>query len=135
MPQRPYADYKVLILDDHQLSCKLLVQQLESMGFEDIESANDGATGLAMMETKPYDLVIFDWMMPVMDGLTFLKACVQNERHKKCGFIALSAEAEPTSVLSMLKSGAASYMTKPVLKHTLEKNINNVLDYIEDKSE
>ena len=65
---------RVLVVDDNPLSCEILVQTLEHVGWR-ANSASDGAAGvdcvqLAHTQAIPYDVVLMDWRMPGIDGLT-----------------------------------------------------------------
>lgn len=133
MPVRDYPEYKVLVVDDHLLTRMLLQQQLRVIGFTQIDHATDGAEGLRMMEEHYYDIAIVDWMMPVMDGLSFIKSCTKDEKFSRCGFIVLSSESEKAMVENVLKSGASAYLTKPASKEDLHKTIDTVIDSLENE--
>jgi two-component system chemotaxis response regulator CheY len=60
-----------LIIDDDEMSRGLLRMVLEYDGCYCVEAEN-GARGLSMLESHPFDVIILDNVMPVMDGLTFL---------------------------------------------------------------
>lgn len=87
MTPLPFSACPVLVVDDHLLSRKLVTQQLLTLGFTDIDSAQNGAEALALMDRKAYKLVIFDWVMPVMDGLEFIKNCMRRPDFKDCAFL------------------------------------------------
>ena len=66
------ASLKTLVVDDHQLSRKLLGLQLGVFGIKDVDFCVDGQEGLSRIKEKQYDIVLLDWAMPVIDGLEFL---------------------------------------------------------------
>jgi CheY-like chemotaxis protein len=77
----PYSGpkYKVLVVDDSALTRKMLVKTLKAAGHESVE-AEDGLQGVVRMEhcvkdsnTRPFDCVLMDFVMPVMDGPTATK--------------------------------------------------------------
>lgn len=68
----PVANPRILIVDDEEDSRRMLAAHLEGEPCE-FRAAADGREALAIMETFPPDLVLLDLMMPVMNGMTFLK--------------------------------------------------------------
>ena len=70
----------MLVVDDSAMTRKMLVKTLKAAGHESVE-AEDGAKGLAAMEDnmlselgqKPFDCILMDFVMPVMDGPTATK--------------------------------------------------------------
>ena len=64
---------RVLLVDDDELELELMADRLEAAGFEVARAAN-GEAALQLIEQQWYPLVITDWPMPVMDGITFTEA-------------------------------------------------------------
>jgi len=131
MPQpRQYDQFRVLVVDDHQLSLKLVTKQLEIIGFSDIDVLRNGEEALNRMEEEHYDIVFLDWAMPVMDGLTFLKKCTSRDEFKNIAFVMVSAEAQSSQIMETIKAGAVSYVVKPVELHDLQEKVDKVIDWI-----
>ena len=83
-PLRPSSDLRglrVLVVDDNTPSREILQGMLESMNFK-VTQAESGPKGLELLEAadpeKPYDLVLMDWKMPGMDGLTAAEKIKKN---------------------------------------------------------
>jgi CheY-like chemotaxis protein len=70
----------ILIIDDDEMSRGLLRMVLEYDGCQCVEAEN-GARGLSLLESKPFDVVILDNAMPVMTGMEFLNR-LQHVPHK-----------------------------------------------------
>jgi diguanylate cyclase (GGDEF)-like protein len=60
----------VLVVDDARFSRTIIQRSLSEAGFRDVRFAESGADALAALEKRTADIVIADWMMPEMDGLT-----------------------------------------------------------------
>lgn len=123
-------DFKILLVDDHQLSQKLLEKQLGILGFHNFSYAVNGQEGLAAMDAEHFDIVFFDWTMPVMDGLTFLKKCKERGSGRKTAYIMVSSEAQAQKILEIIQEGATSYLIKPVTLDDLKAKMGKVLEWL-----
>lgn len=123
-------NYNVLLIDDHDLSRRLLSRQLNAMGFETIDECANGQEGLDQIQQKDYHIVVFDWSMPIMDGLEFFKRTRNIELKQKTAFIMLSAESEPDRILEAMQAGVSYYLVKPVNQEKIEKTIESVIQWL-----
>ncbi len=130
MANKDYSAYKVLVVDDHQLSLKLVTQQLEVIGFKNIDVVYNGEEAMQRLDAAPYDIVFLDWSMPVMDGLTFLRQCTAQERFKDVAFVMLSAEVQSSQIMETIKAGAISYITKPLSLPDLKDKADKVIEWL-----
>jgi DNA-binding response OmpR family regulator len=100
----------LLIEDDERLADNIANSLRESSGYA-VDVATDGAQGLYLAESSPYDLVILDLMLPKLDGHSLLI------RYRERGFatpvLIISARDEKESVIRLLNSGADDYLAKP----------------------
>ena len=83
---------RVLIVDDELAIVESLAEILEFAGYEVVVAAN-GREGLAEV-AKGVDLLLVDYMMPVMDGLQMVRALRADRRHRKLPVILTSAASE-----------------------------------------
>ncbi len=111
---------KVLIVDDQVTSRLLLSDALTQLGFKQITAAGDGEQGMKIMNEQPHHLVISDFNMPKMDGITFLQAVRSNPNPatKKAAFIILTAQGDRALVQKAAQLGANNVLAKPF---TIEK--------------
>jgi DNA-binding response OmpR family regulator len=99
---------QILIVEDEQDLAALIKRQLESEGHQ-VLVANDGQAALLLVESKP-DLVVLDWMLPRMDGLT---VCRKLRDRSAVPILMLTARGEETDRVLGLEIGADDYITKP----------------------
>ncbi len=85
---------------------------LEAQGFE-VDEAADGAEALAWCASTIPDLIVLDWNMPVMDGLTFLKRLRSQPGGDACKVLFCSIETEASRIAEALSAGADEYVMKP----------------------
>ena len=101
---------KILIVEDHKEIAELLELHLRDLPCE-VVSVHDGVAGMAAAETKPFDLVILDLMLPGLGGLEILKRLRAKAIYTPV-LVLTSKTAEIDRVLG-LELGADDYVTKP----------------------
>jgi len=101
---------RVLIVDDEPDILLMLRVTLEAAGFE-TGLAADGDVALQRVREDPFDLVLLDVMMPVLDGWGVLEALQHDTAAPK--IIVLSAKSASRDVERAMELGAAAYLTKP----------------------
>lgn len=101
---------KILLAEDDKQMQKILKIYLENEGYE-VRVASDGEEGLGFVTEEEFDLVILDWMMPKMDGVTLCREIRQMNLPVK--IIMLTAKNSSTDELRGLIAGADDYISKP----------------------
>jgi len=100
---------KILVVDDEKLLVKGLKFNLENEGYE-VQTAYDGAAAVELVRRENFDLVMLDWMMPVMSGSD---ACMKIREFSNVPVIMLTARSEDSDKLMGFACGADDYITKP----------------------
>ena len=112
---------KILIVEDNEMNRDMLSRRLRKRGYE-VETAKDGAAGLALAQSCSPDLVLMDMSLPVMDGWEATRALKQNDETRPIPVIALTAHAMDGDREKALEAGCDEFETKPVeLARLLEK--------------
>jgi len=111
-----------LIVDDSRIIRKVARRILEEFDFEVVEAA-DGVEALACCRTLMPDVVLLDWVMPVMDGITFLRQLRAERGGREPKVIFCTAETEPARIREALAAGADEYMMKPFDGEILESKL------------
>jgi len=101
-----------LIVDDSRIIRKVARRILEDLGFE-VDEAADGAEALTYCMGAMPHVVLLDWQMPVMDGLSFLRRLrdLPGGRAPKVLFCTIETRAE--RIAEALSAGADDYVMKP----------------------
>ena len=115
--QTVYADLlkgrKALLVEDNPINVLVARRFLEKWGML-CDVAENGHIGVGMIQQKPYDLVLMDMQMPVMDGYEATAAIrTLGGRYKKLPIIALTASALLDMKDKILASGMDDYISKP----------------------
>ncbi|MBD2870578.1 response regulator transcription factor [Paenibacillus arenilitoris] len=118
--------YKVLIVDDVReirTGIRLRVEW-NRFHFEVAGEAGNGEEALERLLEEPYDVVITDIQMPVMNGLALLRECSSSYPHIR--LIVLSGYDDFAYVKTAIQCGAADYLLKPVVTEELEQLLERV---------
>ena len=120
-------DKQILVVDD-LLTCRIIKQQLENLGYQGVSYAEDGQDALAILEQGALDLLIADWNVPDLPGIEILKSIRSNSKCRDLPVILMHCVATPDSVVLAAKSGVSGYVVKPFTAKTLQKKIGVVLE-------
>ena len=102
----------VLIIEDSVEIQKLLEYNFQNAGYN-VAIACDGDGGLNLAEEIHPDVIILDWMMPLMSGIEVLQKLRKREATIETPIIMLTAKAEEHDRLTGLDKGADDYVVKP----------------------
>lgn len=102
----------IVIADDDELVREIVATRLSEAGYHVTEAAN-GAAALAVVAKMRPALLILDWGMPDMDGLTVLRKVLSKPESAQMPVMMLTARGRPQDVREALDFGAAGYMVKP----------------------
>jgi CheY-like chemotaxis protein len=105
---------RVLVVDDAPTNRGLVVALLDSLGVEAIEAA-DGREAVEVACRTPFDLVLMDLQMPVMDGLSAARAIRAGEGASATApILAVSAHVDPEDVAACRAAGMNDHLPKPI---------------------
>lgn len=121
------ADPKILAVDDSPTMRRIIVNTLKRAGYSNVIEANDGKDALAKIKVENPNLVITDWNMPEMDGLTFVATLRSMDNYKDIPVLMVTARSVKEDILVAMKAGVTSYIVKPFTPDTLKEKIERVL--------
>jgi two-component system, chemotaxis family, chemotaxis protein CheY len=116
---------KTLVVDDFATMRKIVKNVLKQINITNVTEAENGKQAFEILKKDPgdYELIVSDWIMPVMTGIEFLKACKGDEDVKKIPFVMVTAEAQKDSVVEAIKGGVDNYIVKPFTPDKLQEAI------------
>jgi PAS domain S-box-containing protein len=117
---------KVLLVEDNELNCDMLLRRLERSGYEVIV-ANDGAEGVAKARSELPDVILMDISLPVMDGWEATQQLKANPQTAGIPIIALTAHAMAGDREKAIAAGCNDYDTKPIELPRLISKIESCL--------
>ena len=106
----------------------VLIQQL-GYGEGDVVEAEDGMDAFKKLKDNGFkmDLILCDWNMPKMDGITFVRKMQTVDALKKIPIIMVTTEAEKSKIIEAIKAGAKNYLVKPFTPDLLKEKIATTL--------
>lgn len=116
---------KIMLVDDSRTMRNIQRNILGQLGHTDVVEAVDGQDALNKVKGENPDLLLVDWNMPNMDGLTFIKAF--REDNKTTPIIMVTTEAEKSRVIEAIKAGVNNYVIKPFTPEILTQRIDETL--------
>ncbi len=118
----------VLLVEDYEINRKLAQIMLQRMGYR-YAVAVDGQEALDMLDKERFDVVLMDVMMPVMDGVTALRALRAKEARQghRTPVLMVTAHAMTGDKERFIAAGADGYVSKPMSQAALQKEILRVL--------
>ncbi|HZN59381.1 MAG TPA: response regulator [Planctomycetota bacterium] len=114
---------RALIVDDSKTIRDLLGDILRDLGFE-VHDAENGEAALAALDAlQDVDVVLVDWIMPEMDGLSFVKAVRSRRERDKVRLLMVTTQTEMPRVVTALEAGADEYLMKPVTREMVRQKL------------
>lgn len=120
---------RILVVDDEPLNLKIVRATLSGPDHQ-LDLAEDGQVAWTRLqaETLPYDLIILDRMMPVMDGMALLHRIKADPRYLNVPVIMQTAATSSEQVAEGLAAGAHYYLTKPYEPEALLTIVRSALE-------
>lgn len=115
----------ILLVDDSRTIRNIQKNVLKELGYENVSEAEDGVQALARLKEEIPDLMLVDWNMPNMDGITLIREV--RKTNKSLPIIMCTTESEKSRVLEAVKAGVNNYIVKPFTVESLGEKINATL--------
>ncbi|MBI3997074.1 MAG: sigma-54-dependent Fis family transcriptional regulator [Candidatus Omnitrophica bacterium] len=119
---------RILVVDDDPLIRGSLYEMLRGRRF-DVEMASDGAEAMEHLQRRTFHLVITDWKMPQVDGVSLLNHI--KSKYPEVNVVLITGFGNINSAVEAIRQGAFDYLTKPIQPEELEATIQRALsEYI-----
>lgn len=116
----------VLVVDDEAAQREMLVYNLEASGFRTSRASN-GEEALESIAEDPPDVIILDWMMPLLSGIEVCRRLKIKTETAAIPVIMLSARSEDVDKVRGLETGADDYVVKPYSVNELMARVRAAL--------
>jgi two-component system phosphate regulon response regulator PhoB len=116
----------ILVVEDEQAIAEMIVMSLEMAGYEVKRAANGDIAFQMILDTAP-DLILADWMMPMMTGLELAQRLKREPSTAEIPIILLTAKSDENDKLKGFDAGVDDYVVKPFSPRELLARIKAVL--------
>ncbi|QGR00381.1 response regulator [Paenibacillus psychroresistens] len=113
---------KILVVDDDPINLSILVSVLTEERY-DIVTATSGTEAIALLDTREWDLIISDVMMPQMSGYELSRSIRERFSVSELPILLLTARNRPQDIDAGFLAGANDYVTKPVDTMELQSRV------------
>ena len=118
----------LLVVDDNEDNRYTLTRRLTREGYGNLTTATTGREALDLLQSKPFDLVLLDIMMPDMNGYEVLERMKAGGQLRDIPVIMISALSEIDSVIRCIELGAEDYLPKPFNPTLLRARLGATLE-------
>ena len=125
-------DMKILIVDDFSTMRRIIKNLLRDLGFNNTSEADDGKTGLPMLQAGGFDFLVTDWNMPGMTGIDLLKAVRADPNLVSLPVLMVTAEQKRDQIVEAAQAGVNGYIVKPFTAETLKEKIDKIFERIDN---
>ena len=129
----PEKTQTVLIIDDSEIDRRVAVSILEKQYH--ILLATSGQEGIALAREKKPDLILLDFVMPLMEGPEVCRILREDGRTRPIPIIFLTSMDTPATVIDSFVEGADFFLTKPISRSELIKQVRATLATPSNKGE
>jgi PleD family two-component response regulator len=102
---------RILVVDDHKTNRMKMSFAVKKEG-HDVETAENGLEAVAKLRAEPFDLVLLDIVMPVMDGYEVLEQMKGDRQLRDIPVLVISSMQEMESIIKGIQMGAEDYLPK-----------------------
>jgi PAS domain S-box-containing protein len=124
---------RVLLAEDHPTNRRVVELILGAVGV-DLTSVENGQEAVDAFAAQPFDLILMDMQMPVMDGLAAIQVIRAQEAARglhRTPIYALTANAMPEHAAASLRAGADAHLTKPIKADTLIGVVQTIVERLD----
>lgn len=107
------VSFCILVVDDSRTLRRILIRELNSLGFQNIIEAANGLEAIETVKSKSIDLMLLDMEMPELDGLGVLQILKSDEVYKSLPIIVISGAEQFDKTIKCIEIGAEDYLPKP----------------------
>jgi putative two-component system response regulator len=118
---------KIMIVDDEPINVKIVRKYLRGAGYQNFVTTNDSAACMQLITAEEPDIILLDYMMPIVNGLEILKWIRSQPQFKHTPVVMLTASTDSETKFAALGLGATDFLPKPLDPNELFPRVRNSL--------
>lgn len=134
MRKYDFSDFRVLVVDDNRHMRFIVREHLFAFGFRGVLEASDGGEALELLKEAPADIVISDWMMQPVDGITLTQTIrMSRDSANPCIPIVLfTGMTYEEKIAEARDAGVTEILAKPMSIEGLLSRLTRIVDHPRD---
>lgn len=117
----------IMVVEDSPTMRQLITFALKRLPDYKVVEAVDGMDAFKKLSSEPFDLILADINMPVMDGLKLIGLLRSDLKYKKIPIIIITTEGTAEDRKKAMAAGATAYLSKPIQTQELLKMVKKLL--------
>jgi two-component system chemotaxis response regulator CheY len=126
---------RFLVVDDSASMRRIVTNCLKHLGYDDVVEVENGLGAFEELLKGGVDVVVTDWNMPEMDGLTLVRKMRSDEKFRDIPVIMVTAESVKEDVIAAINAGVNNYVVRPFTPRVFREKLNKVLPREENGTE
>jgi len=122
------TNLKILVIDDVSYMRSIVVDMLKRLGLTQVTQAGDGEQALALIKSNQFSMVLCDWHMPKLNGVSLLRIIRLSHTTTTLPFIMVTSNQKLCDVKACIASGVSGFLLKPFDLDSLERQLTDIYD-------
>jgi len=121
------SNINIILIEDFPFMRRIIRNCLLELGFVNIQEADDGSTGLDIINREKAELIISDYDLPDMSGIELLKVVQSSDELKDIPFLMVMKETQADEIIGLLDPETQDFIIKPFTADMLGRKIEMLL--------
>ncbi len=121
------SNINIILIEDFPFMRRIIRNCLLELGFVNILEADDGSTGLDIINRKKAELIISDYDLPDMSGIELLKVVQSSDELKDIPFLMVTKETQADEIIGLIDQETQDFIIKPFTADMLGRKIEMLL--------
>ncbi len=124
---RALPDMRALVIDDTQSNLDHLKQVITGIGLRECHGYSDPVVAIAAAGTTAFDLIVVDYLMPVLTGLDVIRHLRGQPNHRTVPIVMITGQISEQVKLAAIEAGATDFLSKSVGRTELTARLRNLV--------
>lgn len=121
---------QVLVINDIYYARGIIIKMLKNLGITNVTEASDGKEGLELIKSNQFNIVLCDWDLPELSGISLLQIIRLSHETTTLPFIMVTSNQRRYDIENCIVSGVSALLLKPFTVEGLAKELNALHDNI-----
>lgn len=124
---RALPDMRALVIDDTRSNLEHMRRVITEIGVRECHAHSDPVTAIAVAETTAFDIIVVDYLMPVLNGLDVIRHLRGQPSHRTVPIVMITGQVSEQVKLAAIEAGATDFLSKSVGRTELMARLRNLV--------